>query len=81
MIRLPRVFVLWLIRCYQRFLSPDHSFWARKKRPHGYCPFYPTCSEYGHQAIKKYGLIKGILKGTWRVMRCHPWTKGGVDEV
>lgn len=48
--------------------------------PYGYCPFYPSCSEYTRQAILKYGAPKGIIKGTNRIIRCHPWTKGGVDH-
>lgn len=78
---LPRYPILWLIRLYQKILSPDHSFWAKGRFAHGYCKFYPTCSEYGHQAIKKHGLIRGGLKTVWRILRCNPWGKGGVDVV
>ncbi|HBB37848.1 MAG: hypothetical protein UV82_C0005G0014 [Candidatus Magasanikbacteria bacterium GW2011_GWD2_43_18] len=77
----PRKPVLWLIRLYQKTLSPDHSFWAKKKNPYGYCRYFPTCSVYGYQAIEKYGVIRGGLKAVWRVLRCNPWSKGGVDEV
>ena len=58
----PRKPVLWLIRLYQKTLSPDHSFWAKKKNPYGYCRYFPTCSVYGYQAIEKYGVIRGGLK-------------------
>ena len=77
----PRKPVLWLIRVYQKVLSPDHSFWAKKKNPYGYCQYYPTCSVYGYQAIEKYGVIRGGAKAVWRILRCNPWSKGGVDEV
>jgi len=78
LLRLPRVPILWLIKIYQKTLSPDHGFFKRRF-PNGYCRFYPTCSEYGYEIIKKKGLIKGIPKTLWRIMRCNPWSKGGVD--
>ncbi|HMB25865.1 MAG TPA: membrane protein insertion efficiency factor YidD [Patescibacteria group bacterium] len=76
----PRLFVLKLIRFYQKTLSFDHGP-LKKFFPHGYCRFHPTCSEYGYQAVKKYGVIKGGLKATWRVLRCNPWSKGGDDPL
>lgn len=75
---LPRVPLLWLIRLYQKSISPDHGFF-KNYFPHGYCRFYPTCSEYGYQTIKKHGLITGLFKTVWRILRCNPWSKGGVD--
>lgn len=75
-LRLP---VLFLIRLYQKILSPDHSFWAKRWRPHGYCKFYPSCSEYAYQAIAKYGIFRGGVKALWRVLRCNPLSNGGVD--
>ena len=71
--------ILLLIRLYQHTLSPDHGFF-KHRFPHGYCRFYPTCSEYSYQAIKKYGLVVGIFKSAWRVLRCNPWGRGGVDN-
>lgn len=68
----------WLIRLYQKTISPDHS-WLRHRFPGGYCPYRPTCSQYMHDAMERYGFIKGFYKGAWRILRCHPWTKGGVD--
>lgn len=79
-LRIPRQPVLWFILLYKKILSPDHSFWAKRIYPQGYCPFHPTCSSYGYEAIKKYGLIKGGAKTIWRVLRCNPWTKGGIDR-
>ncbi|NCO04647.1 MAG: membrane protein insertion efficiency factor YidD [Candidatus Magasanikbacteria bacterium] len=64
---------------YQKFFSPDHSFWGKKFFPHGYCPFYPSCSEYGKVVVQKRGVIHGIPRMLWRILRCHPWTKGGMD--
>lgn len=70
--------ILFLIRVYQKTISPDHGVY-RFLFPNGYCRFYPTCSEYGYESIKKHGLIRGIPKTIWRIMRCNPWSKGGVD--
>ena len=75
---IPKKIVLFLIRVYQKTLSPDHGP-LKEKFPHGYCRFYPTCSEYGYQVVEKYGVIRGVPKMVWRIMRCNPWSKGGVD--
>lgn len=69
---------MWAIVLYQKTLSPDHGP-SKQLFPSGYCPFSPTCSDYGYQAYKKYGVIKGTYKTAWRIARCHPWTKGGKD--
>ncbi|MEK7532396.1 MAG: membrane protein insertion efficiency factor YidD [Patescibacteria group bacterium] len=71
---------LWLIRLYQKTFSPDHG-WFRARFPYGYCKFYPSCSEYTYQAIDKFGFFKGIFKGSWRIARCNPWSRGGMDLV
>jgi putative membrane protein insertion efficiency factor len=79
-LRLPRRFVRLLIRGYQKTLSPDHGYASRFfRRPT--CKFHPSCSEYGHQAIGKYGVIKGGAMSIWRILRCNPWSKGGHDPV
>lgn len=75
----PRYPILWAIRLYQKTLSPDHGFlWARLY-PHGYCRYYPTCSEYAYQTIKKHGLALGLPRALWRILRCNPWSCGGTD--
>ncbi len=71
---------LQLIRVYQKTLSLDHGP-MRHLFPHGYCRFYPTCSEYGHGSIERYGLIKGGTKTLWRILRCNPWNTGGHDPI
>ncbi len=48
---------------------------------HNYCKYYPTCSEYTKQAIFKYGSLKGLWLGFKRVLRCNPFSKGGIDLV
>jgi len=77
---LPRVVALKVIRFYQNNFSPDHSHFS-VLHPFGFCRFKPTCSEYAYQAIEKYGLIKGGLLSLWRLLRCHPYAKGGYDPV
>lgn len=75
MVRYP---VLKMIRLYQKTLSFDHGM-LRHLYPNGYCRFHPTCSEYGYQAIKHYGLFYGGVKTLWRILRCNPINKGGYD--
>lgn len=67
-----RTGALLLIRGYQRFVSP--------MLPPS-CRFYPSCSEYGYEAIAKYGIIRGGLKTAWRILRCNPFNRGGYDPV
>ena len=69
-----------MITIYQKTLSFDHSP-LKMFYPHGFCRFTPTCSEYGKEAIEKYGVVKGGALTTWRVARCNPWNKGGYDPV
>lgn len=45
------------------------------------CKFYPTCSEYTKQAVEKYGILKGNMLGIFRILRCNPFCKGGVDKL
>jgi putative membrane protein insertion efficiency factor len=63
---------LWLIRFYQRYISPGLP---------SACRFQPTCSEYAYQAIGKYGIIKGGRMAVWRILRCNPFVRGGYDPV
>jgi len=77
---LPRLLVLQLIRLYQKTLSFDHG-WFKLLFPNGYCRFQPTCSEYGYEAVAKYGIIIGGLKALWRILRCNPWHHGGFDPL
>ena len=50
-------------------------------KPAPTCKFIPTCSEYGLEAIEKYGALKGGLLTLWRILRCNPFSKGGYDPV
>jgi uncharacterized protein len=75
----PKKLALNLIRFYQRWLSFDQG--ALKGLGIRVCRFDPTCSEYTYQAIDKYGIFKGSLLGSYRILRCNPFTKGGHDPV
>lgn len=64
--------ILAAIRFYQRALSP-------LKPPS--CRFAPTCSTYMLQAVERFGVLHGVRLGVWRILRCHPFTRGGLDPV
>lgn len=68
-----------LIRVYQKTFSPDHGVLAHN--PFLGCRYYPSCSEYTARAIKKFGFNRGMVKGAWRVLRCNPFSPGGVDDI
>jgi len=60
------------IRAYQRLFSP-----ALGQR----CRYYPSCSSYAVQAVQNYGILRGLVLAVWRVLRCNPLSRGGVDPV
>ena len=60
------------IRLYQRTISP-----ALPSR----CKYHPSCSEYAVQAVRRYGVLRGVVLAGWRLLRCNPWSHGGVDFV
>lgn len=64
--------IILLISFYQKYISP--------LKP-ATCRFYPTCSEYSAQALKKYGLPKGLWLSAGRILRCHPLNPGGHDPL
>ncbi len=64
--------LLALIAFYQRFISP-----AFPRR----CRYEPTCSAYAAQAIREVGPVRGTILAAWRVLRCNPFSKGGIDDV
>ncbi|MFH1129461.1 MAG: membrane protein insertion efficiency factor YidD [Patescibacteria group bacterium] len=69
--------ILKLIKLYQRSISKV----VVKINPSHGCRFYPSCSVYFYQSIEKYGVAKGILMGTKRILRCNPFNHGGVDML
>lgn len=68
------------IRCYQVLFSPDHSRLGRLVFPYGFCRYSPSCSEYARRAMMRYGVVHGMVKALWRILRCNPWSLGGVDD-
>ena len=60
------------IRLYQRLISP-----ALGQR----CKYHPSCSAYALQAIRSYGILRGVVLAGWRLLRCNPWSHGGFDPV
>ncbi len=64
--------LLWLIRFYRKHISPN--------TPPS-CKFTPTCSQYGLEAIERFGALKGGAMTLWRILRCNPFSKGGYDPV
>jgi len=49
--------------------------------PAGRCKYYPSCSQYAIDALRKHGLLKGSVLAGWRLLRCNPWSHGGVDHA
>lgn len=76
----PKFFSCFLIKVYQKTISFDHGLF-RFFYPDGYCRFHPTCSEYARQSIERFGALKGGFLAARRLLRCNPWSRGGVDEV
>lgn len=74
-------FLLASIRFYQRYLSFDTGIFKYLFLTDKACRFTPRCSEYMYQAINHHGIIPGLLLGIKRILRCHPWNKGGYDPV
>jgi len=77
-----KTYSIKLIDFYQKVLSPikkilEYMGLLRNNT----CVFYPTCSEYTKEAIKKYGILKGSGLGILRILRCHPWQKNHINPL
>jgi len=70
--RILRAIVTAPIVAYQRLISP-----ALPRR----CKYEPTCSRYAAEAIRRYGILRGLVLAGWRLLRCNPWSYGGYDPV
>jgi putative membrane protein insertion efficiency factor len=70
--RLPSLALIGLFRLYQLALSPMTG---------ASCRYYPSCSAYAIGALRSHGLVRGAGLTAWRLLRCNPWSKGGVDHV
>ena len=64
--------LIYPIRFYKKFISPHLGH---------HCRYWPTCSSYMIEAIETHGALKGLLLGTYRIIRCNPWSQGGYDPV
>ncbi|CAN5587047.1 hypothetical protein BH10ACT5_BH10ACT5_18180 [soil metagenome] len=69
---LPRNTVLSLLHGYRATISPTYG---------DVCKYYPSCSAYAVGAVQQHGALKGSAMAAARIARCHPWAKGGVDDV
>ncbi|MBZ5667512.1 MAG: membrane protein insertion efficiency factor YidD [Acidobacteriia bacterium] len=63
---------LGLLRIYKRWISPVFP---------PSCRYVPTCSEYAMEAVERFGTVRGGMMAVWRLLRCHPFAKGGLDPV
>jgi len=66
-----RTVAVFPIRLYQLLISPFV--------PANTCKYHPSCSEYAALAIEKHGVFRGVPMAAWRLLRCNPWSHGGVD--
>ncbi len=71
-LRVLRELVLLPLLAYRKLISP-----ALPPR----CKYYPSCSAYAVEAVRELGLIRGSIVAGWRLLRCNPWSLGGVDEL
>jgi len=67
-----RALLVWVVRGYQMFISPGLP---------GRCKYYPSCSQYAIDAVKEYGVLRGFVLASWRLLRCNPLSYGGYDPV
>ncbi|SNZ06657.1 hypothetical protein SAMN06265182_0751 [Persephonella hydrogeniphila] len=59
------------MKLYQKIISPLYP---------ASCRYYPSCSQYSIEAVEKYGIVKGSIKALWRILRCNPFSRGGIDK-
>lgn len=64
--------LMGIIKFYKKFISPLFP---------PCCKYYPTCSSYALDAVKKFGFFRGGWLAVWRILRCNPWSMGGIDYV
>jgi len=65
-------FLIRMVKLYQKYISPGLG---------NHCKYLPTCSDYMIGCLEKYGVIRGLPRGIWRIVRCNPFSKGGYDPV
>ena len=70
--RVPVLALIGMIRAYQSVISPMTG---------PTCKYYPSCSQYALTAVRRHGALRGTGLALWRLLRCNPWSLGGVDDV
>lgn len=73
--------IIFIVKKYQKYISPDHSIWAKRKNVPPYCRYFPTCSQYMIEAVEKKWAFFGLLKWVYRISRCMPWNEWWYDPV
>lgn len=68
---LPRNACVAVLRAYRAVVSPLYG---------DVCRYHPSCSRYALESIQRHGVLAGVALGSWRILRCNPWSKGGVDD-
>ncbi len=68
----PRNLGVVLLVAYRKVVSPLYG---------DVCRYYPSCSAYGLGTVQQFGLIRGLAMALWRILRCNPWARGGIDDV
>lgn len=70
--RLPQYLLIGVFSLWRLVVSPLYG---------PTCKYYPSCSAYGLEAVRRHGAVRGLALTAWRVLRCNPWSSGGVDDV
>jgi uncharacterized protein len=70
--------LIWMLRAFRAALVPFQSMVSLTPRT---CRYEPTCSHYAEQAIRRHGPLRGLALAAGRLLRCHPWSRGGYDPV
>ena len=68
---LPRNALIALLTAYRAVISPLYG---------QVCRYHPSCSRYALEAVQQSGVVVGSAQAVWRVLRCNPWSRGGVDD-
>ncbi len=76
-----QIIIIKFVKIYQKYLSPDHSFWAKWLNKPPYCKHFPTCSSYMIESVEKKWALFWLIKWTLRILRCMPWNKWWYDPV
>jgi putative membrane protein insertion efficiency factor len=76
-----RTLATFAVRLYRALLAPTLASLAGAVPGAGCCKYTPSCSQYALDALRRYGIFRGSALAIWRLLRCNPWSHGGVDRV